>query len=159
MSVKTSCRTALLRLCAALAFVLSATTASAYTERNLLTGRADLETLKAALVADRAWVPYPAYADRQGWADFLGEYRDDYIRRGEKRLDYEWRVVRATDYLEFERSGNRDVGRAGRGQGALYGPTHQRRVPSLRDDVVGPGRPPRRATHAPRPAGVRLSRH
>ena len=109
MSVKTSCRTALLRLCAALAFVLSATTASAYTERNLLTGRADLETLKAALVADRAWVPYPAYADRQGWADFLGEYRDDYIRRGEKRLDYEWRVVRATDYLEFERSGNRDV--------------------------------------------------
>ena len=109
MSVKTSCRTALLRLCAALAFVLSTTTASAYTERNLLTGRADLETLKAALVADRAWVPYPAYADRQGWADFLGEYRDDYIRRGEKRLDYEWRVVRATDYLEFERSGNRDV--------------------------------------------------
>lgn len=81
----------------------------AYTERNLLTQRADIETLKTVLVPNRQWVPYPAYSDREGWDKLLGDWKETYIARGEKRLDYRWQVVKATDYLEFERSGNRVV--------------------------------------------------
>lgn len=92
-----------------LCLLLWAVAAFAYTERNLLEKRARVETLKDVLLMDQQWVPFPDYADRAGWEAFLGPYRETYIRRGEKRLDYRWQVVRATDYLEFERTGNRDV--------------------------------------------------
>ena len=92
-----------------LCLLLWAVAAFAYTERNLLEKRASIETLKDVLLMDQQWVPFPDYADRAGWEAFLGPYRETYIRRGEKRLDYRWQVVRATDYLEFERTGNRDV--------------------------------------------------
>lgn len=81
----------------------------AYVERNLLQQAADFQMVKAALVMDQKWVPYPQYADRAGWDRFLGTYKDEYIRRGEKMVDYKWQVVKATDYLEFERSGNRRI--------------------------------------------------
>lgn len=81
----------------------------AYEERNLLQKEADLEKVKSVLVMDQKWVPYPDYSDRAGWGQFLGEYKEDYIRKGEAFLDYEWKVVKATDYLEFGRSGNRDI--------------------------------------------------
>ena len=81
----------------------------AYEERDLLQRSADVAVLKSVLLEDQKWVPYPSYADRAAWDQFLGEYKDEYIRRGEKKLDYEWKVVKATDYIEFERSGNRRV--------------------------------------------------
>lgn len=81
----------------------------AYEERNLLQKAADLEKVKSALVMDQKWVSYPDYSDRAGWDQFLGEYKDDYIRKGEAFLNYEWKVVKATDYLEFGRSGDRDI--------------------------------------------------
>lgn len=78
-------------------------------ERNLLQNAADRSLVRASLVAGRAWVPYPAYSDRAGWDALTGSNRDMLIRRGEKGLDFEWNVIRATDYLEYERSGNRKV--------------------------------------------------
>lgn len=81
--------------------------ASAYVERNLLQQQADIDKLKEVLVLNQEWVPYPAYADRSGWDTFLGTFKEEYIRRGEKYLNYQWQVVRATDYLAFERTGNR----------------------------------------------------
>ena len=78
-------------------------------ERNLLQHAADRDRVRAALVAGREWVPYPAYADRKAWDALTGENREMLIRRGEKGLDFEWKVIRATDYLEFERSGNRKI--------------------------------------------------
>lgn len=86
-----------------------AAVAFAYTERNLLMCQADAGRLKELLATDRRWVPFPDYADRAGWDSLMGPYREEYIRRGEQLLDYEWRVVRATDYLAYERTGNRDV--------------------------------------------------
>ena len=53
------------------------------------------------------WFPYPDYSDRQGWDDLLGEAASKLIRAGEKYLDYKWQIVRATDYLEYERTGVR----------------------------------------------------
>ena len=81
----------------------------AYEKRNLLQKEADFEKVKSALVMGQKWVPYPDYSDRAGWDKFLGEYKDDYIRKGESFLDYEWRIVKATDYLEYGRSGSRTI--------------------------------------------------
>lgn len=81
----------------------------AYTERDLLQKTAKLSEIKASLIMDQKWVPYPAYADRTGWNKFLGENKAALIARGEKLLNYQWQVVKATDYIEYERSGNRKI--------------------------------------------------
>lgn len=81
----------------------------AYTEKNLLQKAADFSKVKASVVMNHEWVPYPAYSDRAGWDKFLGDNKEYFIKEGEKRLTYEWQVVKATDYLEFERSGNRRI--------------------------------------------------
>ncbi len=81
----------------------------AYTERNLLLKQIDINRLKDMLVLNQQWVIYPDYADRAGWDSFLGTFKDEYIRRGEKQLQHQWQVVKATDYLAFERTGNRKV--------------------------------------------------
>lgn len=81
----------------------------AYIERDLLQQAANVEKLESVLILNQEWVPYPLYTDRAGWDQFLGDYKNEYIKRGEKQLDYEWKVVKATDYIEYERSGNRRV--------------------------------------------------
>ena len=81
----------------------------AYTERNLLQQKTNVTALKAMLEMNRQWVPYPAYDDRAGWDKFLGDSKQDIIRLGEKQLNYQWQVVTASDYLEFERSGSRQI--------------------------------------------------
>lgn len=77
--------------------------------RNLIQKRYTFDQVKAALVMDQKWVPYPAYADRSGWDALLGGHKDALIKQGEQFLDYEWKVVKAMDYMEYELSGNRDV--------------------------------------------------
>ncbi len=82
----------------------------AYTEKNLLQKAATLEQVQSALIMDQKWVPYPVYSDRNGWEQLLGaSNKETLIQRGEKALTYEWKVVKATDYLEFERSGDRRI--------------------------------------------------
>ena len=88
---------------------LSCIKVAAYTERNFLQHVADQESLAECLVLNQKWVQYPSYKDREGWSRFLGEYRDEIIKNGESLLGYTWKVVKATDYLEFERSGNREI--------------------------------------------------
>lgn len=81
----------------------------AYEERDLLQKTATPEQLRDALVMNQKWVTYPSYSDRQGWDRFLGDLKEYYIKRGEGQLKYEWKVVKATDYLEYERSGSRVI--------------------------------------------------
>ena len=88
---------------------LSCIKVAAYTERNFLQHVAAQESLAEYLVLNQKWVQYPSYKDREGWSRFLGEYRDEIIKNGESLLGYTWKVVKATDYLEFERSGNREI--------------------------------------------------
>ena len=88
---------------------LAATQLYAYVERDLLQKSATLQHVEEALVMDRKWVPYPSYENRTGWDKFVGEYKTEFIRKGEKLLDYKWQTVTATDYMEFERSGNRRI--------------------------------------------------
>lgn len=89
--------------------VLLCVRADAYTARDFLQKKASIAKLKETLITGQQWVPYPSYVDRTGWDRLLGENKSLCIKRGERQLDYEWKVVKASDYLEFERSGNRRV--------------------------------------------------
>lgn len=53
------------------------------------------------------WVEYPLYRDRQAWEALPDAYRAEYIERGEAYLGYDWSTTKATDYLDFSRTGNR----------------------------------------------------
>lgn len=81
----------------------------AFSQRDLLQKEADINRLKEVLVMNQKWVTYPAYNDRAGWDALFGSSKDLYIRRGESRLSYSWKVIKATDYLEFAKSGSRKV--------------------------------------------------
>lgn len=96
----------ILLIAAVMLFTISA---SAYTERNLIASRVTKDELKEILVPDQKWVNLPAYTDRAGWDALLGDNKDFYIKRGEKALSHDWPRVKATDYLEYERSGNRVI--------------------------------------------------
>ena len=89
--------------------LLGTLTAQAYEERNLLQKQTSETAVKEMLVMDRKWVQYPDYRNREAWDAFLGEYKPLLIRNGEQLLDYQWQVVKASDYLEYERSGNRQI--------------------------------------------------
>lgn len=67
------------------------------------------EYLQSMLLKSSSWVPYPDYKDREAWDAFLGDHKTQYIKRGELQLDYRWQVIRATDFLEYERSGDRNI--------------------------------------------------
>lgn len=76
---------------------------------NLLTGAFKQENLKASLGNDKSWVPYPAYSDRLAWDKLMAPFKERIIKKGNEALSYQWQVVKATDYLEYERSGNRSI--------------------------------------------------
>ena len=92
-----------------LAILCTTLSARETVQRNLLQNRYTFDQVKAALVHGQKWVPYPAYADRAGWDALTGSHKGSIIKQGEKYLDYEWKVVKAMDYIEFETSGNRSV--------------------------------------------------
>ena len=88
---------------------LSAQRLAAYEERHWLRDMATADEVSELLLTPEEWTGVPAYADREGWTAFLGGTRDEYVRRGEKVLEYRWQVITAQMYLEFYRSGSRNV--------------------------------------------------
>ena len=92
---------------------LAAPDAGAYEERNYISAAYSAALSdnggESLVKVGGGWFPYPAYEDREGWAQLLGADAARIIRQGEKLLDYEWKVVPATAYLEYERSGNRKI--------------------------------------------------
>ena len=81
----------------------------AYKEHNFLGKMTDVNGLQSMLVMNQEWVEYPDYSDREGWDQFLGHYKEQYISDGEKHLEYNWQVMLATSYLDFQRSGARSM--------------------------------------------------
>ena len=84
-------------------------TSQAYEQRNLLQNHATEALIQRSLVMQQQWVPFPKYADRAGWDTLFGGEKQAIIEAAEPLLDYQWQVVRATDYLDYERSGNRNT--------------------------------------------------
>ena len=83
--------------------------AFAYTERNLLEKTADKQILKEFLLSDQSWVYFPNYNNRSAWNNLFGKTKEAYIKAGNNCLNYNWKVIKATDYMEFEKSGNRAI--------------------------------------------------
>ncbi|WP_018630680.1 heparinase II/III family protein [Niabella aurantiaca] len=81
----------------------------AYVKRDLLQKQANVQQIRTALLPREQWIPYPAYKDRAGWNRMTGSYKHAFIERGNAALTYQWKVVKATDYLEYSRSGSRVV--------------------------------------------------
>ena len=79
-------------------------------ERNILANEAVSIDLAKSLITDNSWNKLPGYHDRKFWDSIPANLRKDYISRAEGYLKYNWPVVKATDYLEFIRSGERRQG-------------------------------------------------
>ena len=99
--------TLFLHACVAAMLLLSTGPASA--QKGLLAKRLAGRDVATLLLPASKWVTYPAYTDRAGWDKLTGSRRAAIIKDAEKFLNYEWKVVKATDYLAFERTGNRDI--------------------------------------------------
>ncbi len=80
---------------------------NAYEKRDLLQHNADLKKVRNSLIFNQKWVAYPKYSDRVGWDKLTGAGKADMIRRGEAVLNYPWKAMKATDYLEYDRTGSR----------------------------------------------------
>jgi hypothetical protein len=76
-------------------------------ERNILATEAAAVNLQAILKTDNSWNKLPGYHDRQFWQNVPAKVRAEYIARAEKLLSFNWPAVKATDYLDIIRSGNR----------------------------------------------------
>ncbi|MDX9748591.1 MAG: heparinase II/III family protein [Paludibacter sp.] len=82
---------------------------NASVERNMLSTGRSATMLSELLLTSGDWVPYPSYSNRAGWDVLLGDRKANLVKNGESRLDYTWKVIPATAYLEYERSGNRNI--------------------------------------------------
>ena len=102
-------------------------------ERNILANRAKAVNLSKVLITDDSWNKLPDYKNRQFWQNVPVNIRQEYIIKAEGYLDYSWPVVKATDYLEFTRSGDRR-------QGAYAAPSRALNSLVMGELVEGKGR-------------------
>jgi len=113
MKTLTSGLKTLLSLCFALIFFAASNPASAELtnkERNILANEAKAIDLAKVLITDNSWNKLPDYKNRQFWQNLPANIRQEYITKAEAYLAYNWPVVKATDYLEFIRFGDRRQG-------------------------------------------------
>ncbi len=66
--------------------------------------------LETALLKNFDELGFPTYQSRDFWEKLPKTMKDKYIAEAEKFLEYDWPVVKATDYLEIIRSGDRRQG-------------------------------------------------
>ena len=76
-------------------------------ERNILENKSKEINLAKTMITDNSWNKLPGYKERNFWEALPQNIREEYIKRAEGYLAYDWPVVKATDYLEFIRSGDR----------------------------------------------------
>lgn len=76
-------------------------------QAHILETAASRVDIRESLVLNQEWVSYPSYDNRKAWDELLEDYKSSFISCGERYLNFEWLVLRATDYLEYNRSGNR----------------------------------------------------
>jgi hypothetical protein len=79
----------------------------AYIKRDILQKESTKINLSQTIITDNRWNDFPAYADRDFWLAVPKEISKQYITNAEKYLSYNWPSIKATDFLEFIRSGDR----------------------------------------------------
>lgn len=55
------------------------------------------------------WFPYPAYSDREAWERLAEPFARQIFKVADKYLNYEWELFKPSDYLEYEKTGNRKL--------------------------------------------------
>jgi hypothetical protein len=80
---------------------------TAYEKRDLLQGKAGQVDLAGVLIKDFSELNFPDYGSREFWNALPETLRNQYIENAEGFLHYDWPIVKATDYLEIIRSGDR----------------------------------------------------
>ncbi len=89
-------------------FILGITiSAKAYIQRDILQKKSQAINLSQTIITDNRWNDFPAYSDRNFWQALPKEILEQYIANAEKYLGYGWPSVKATDFLELIRSGDR----------------------------------------------------
>lgn len=76
-------------------------------ERDLLQKEASDIGLGNVLIHEFSEIDMPTYSSRNFWNSLPAVMKDEYIQKAEGSLEYNWPVVKATDYLEIIRSGDR----------------------------------------------------
>ena len=79
-------------------------------KRDILINKAQEIQLAQVLIKDFSELKFPDYYNRNFWNSLSADLRHQYIKAAEKYLDYNWPVVKASDYLEIIRSGERRQG-------------------------------------------------
>jgi hypothetical protein len=92
-----------------LLILLSCFAFSGYAEekRDILQNEAKEIGLSSTLIKDFSEIDLPTYSSRDFWSNLPDALKKQYIEEAEKSLDYDWPVVKATDYIEIIRSGDR----------------------------------------------------
>ena len=90
-------------------FLILSRVSSFAIDRRLLENSITRKELSQVLAKGTEWVTSPAYNNRVAWESLSQNVRADMIRKGEDVLSCDWPVIKATDYIEFIRSGNRDI--------------------------------------------------
>ncbi len=90
-----------------LILIVFSITGFAAEKRNILQKEATQINLANELIKDFSELDFPTYRSRNFWNDLPEKMREEYIEKAEEYLNYDWPVVKATDYLEIIRSGDR----------------------------------------------------
>ena len=94
-------------LCVLLLFCLFSTHLISQEERNILLKESAEIGLEKNLVTNFSELGYPKYDTCNFWNTIPEGLKKKYIEQGEKYLEYNWPTIKATDYLEIIRSGDR----------------------------------------------------
>ncbi len=76
-------------------------------KRDMLQKEAGQINLVQSLIKDFSELNFPDYHSRSFWESLPDEIKNKYVEKAEGYLDFGWPVVKATDYLEIIRSGDR----------------------------------------------------
>jgi hypothetical protein len=78
-------------------------------ERNILSNLSNEQEIEELLLPGNSWIEFPEYGNREAWNNIPENIRKEMIQGGEDAIEFEWGVVKATDFLEFVRSGDRSI--------------------------------------------------
>ena len=89
--------------------LLCALTFQAPATNRMVTELNSLPEKSATFKPGGEWFPYPAYSDRDAWDALSKDFKAQVGRIGKKYKDYQWQLQRASSYLEYEKTGNREL--------------------------------------------------
>jgi len=77
-------------------------------DQNLMSGKYSAEQLKAIIIPQAKWMPFPAISNRSEWAKADASMMKAFLQKAETYINYEWPSIPATKSLLIERTGDRD---------------------------------------------------